>query len=259
MDTDKDHYDSTPETYRRIVHTPAATTASASTDVIGGQRWSKEPEMMESWLAAQQGASQAPGIDAVLRQLKWRFENILERGPTAPTERDARDGIAAIDAALARAPLPAQGDGSETQRWTCFHCGDSFTDRAAAALHFGSTERQEPICGVSQQRYREMELRMEAYNAEDADIHREMHRMRNEHQQALRRAEEDGYAKGLRDAAPAQAGDARDDMNKRLLDALKRLLERFLIVYGEPASGAVPHEVTIARAAIAASAKEKKA
>jgi hypothetical protein len=53
-------------------------------------------------------------------------------------------------------------------------------------------------------------------------------------------------------AAPAQAGDTRGDMNKRLLDALKRLLERFLIVYGEPASGAIPHEVTIAQAAIAA-------
>lgn len=37
---------------------PAATTASAS--VIGGQRWSKEAEMMESWLAT------APNRDAVL-------------------------------------------------------------------------------------------------------------------------------------------------------------------------------------------------
>jgi hypothetical protein len=61
-----------------------------------------------------------------------------------------------------------------------------------------------------------------------------------------------GFDGGARCAAPA-AGTDRDAA--RLRNALERLLERFLIVYREPANGAVPHEVTIARAAIAAHSK----
>lgn len=93
------------------------------------------------------------------------------------------------------APAPAA-----TPEWTCFHCDERFTDRDAAALHFGTSERQDPICKVSQAEYRSMEARMVDYNDEDAEIHRQMHRQRIEHHHALQRAEEAGYARGLRDA-----------------------------------------------------------
>jgi len=92
---------------------------------------------------------------------------------------------------------------TEQAGWRCFHCDAYFTDRDSAALHFGTNERHQPMCSVSPAKYREMERRMEEYNAEDAEIHRQMHRQRNEHAQALLRAEEDGYAKGAKDASPA--------------------------------------------------------
>lgn len=86
-------------------------------------------------------------------------------------------------------------------KWRCFHCDQTFTDRDAAAVHFGTSERHQPMCSISSNEYREMERRMEQYNAEDAEIHREMYRQRNEHIQALRRAEEIGYAKGVAESS----------------------------------------------------------
>jgi flagellar biosynthesis/type III secretory pathway protein FliH len=47
---------------------------------------------------------------------------------------------------------------------------------------------------------RKNEVEMERYREEDTDLHREIARMGAEHQAALQRAEEAGYAKGLRDA-----------------------------------------------------------
>ncbi|MNF00926.1 hypothetical protein D3C80_1998320 [compost metagenome] len=48
-----------------------------------------------------------------------------------------------------------------------------------------------------------MEARMRSYNDEDAEIHRAMARQRTQHQIELRRAEEQGYSRGLKDAADA--------------------------------------------------------
>jgi hypothetical protein len=92
--------------------------------------------------------------------------------------------------------------------WRCFHCDERFTGKDAAALHFGTHEYQEPACLIDIAKYREMEALQLRYNDEDADVHRTMRRMETEHQQALRRAEEDGYSKGLSDAAkyPYEAG-----------------------------------------------------
>jgi hypothetical protein len=85
--------------------------------------------------------------------------------------------------------------------WRCFHCDERFTDKDAAALHFGTHEYQEPACLIDIAKYREMEALQLRYADEDACVHRTMRRMETDHQQALRRAEEDGYAKGLADAA----------------------------------------------------------
>ncbi|EMV1289258.1 hypothetical protein QM013_29720 [Pseudomonas aeruginosa] len=41
---------------------------------------------------------------------------------------------------------------------------------------------------------------MRSYNDEDAEIHRAMARQRTQHQIELRRAEEQGYARGLKEA-----------------------------------------------------------
>jgi len=51
------------------------------------------------YLAAPVAQSTAENVrDAALEEAKWRFANILERGPSAPTRNDALKGIAAIDA-----------------------------------------------------------------------------------------------------------------------------------------------------------------
>jgi hypothetical protein len=95
---------------------------------------------------------------------------------------------------------------AEPVAWRCFHCSEEFTDREAAALHFGTHEHQEPACMIDIAKFREMEALQLRYVDEDADVHRAMRRMESGHQQALRRAEEDGYAKGLIDAVKYPQG-----------------------------------------------------
>lgn len=85
--------------------------------------------------------------------------------------------------------------------WRCFHCDAAFIDAKQAALHFGTKLRHDPVCQVSAERLRELELQLERYQEEDTDLHRQIYRMQAQHATALRREEEKGYARGLRDAA----------------------------------------------------------
>jgi hypothetical protein len=62
------------------------------------------------------------------------------------------------------------------------------------------TMAQEPACTIDIAEYRRMEAMHRRHCDDDTDLHRQIARMESDHQQALMRAEEDGYAKGLRDA-----------------------------------------------------------
>lgn len=90
--------------------------------------------------------------------------------------------------------------------WRCFHCDEVFTDRAAAADHFGSDPMASPACQISAEQrgllnaLRNAEDEIARYRGEDSDKDRAMAAMAADHAQALVRAEEAGYAKGLRDA-----------------------------------------------------------
>lgn len=97
--------------------------------------------------------------------------------------------------------MPRLASAQQANEWRCFHCDERFTDKDAAALHFGTHEYQEPACLIDIAKYREMEALQLRYADEDACVHRTMRRMETEHQQALRSAEEAGYARGLADAA----------------------------------------------------------
>ena len=91
----------------------------------------------------------------------------------------------------------------ESLYWRCFYCDEVFTDRESAHLHFGAGgifDHKEPACKIDIAAYRAMEETVRRYQEEDAPIHRQMHRMAGEHAVALRRAEELGYARGVRDA-----------------------------------------------------------
>lgn len=83
--------------------------------------------------------------------------------------------------------------------WRCFHCDETFTDAKEAALHFGTTQAQKPACQLNLKWLRYVERQLERYRDEDTDLHRQMHAMASRHQTELRREEEKGYARGLRD------------------------------------------------------------
>ncbi len=90
--------------------------------------------------------------------------------------------------------------------WTCFHCGETFTNSIEAGRHFGRNQSAEPACrikGAKEQglviALRAAEAELDRYRKEDSDKDREMGRMQSDHDVALRREEERGYEKGLRD------------------------------------------------------------
>jgi hypothetical protein len=99
---------------------------------------------------------------------------------------------------------------SACKSWRCFHCDEVFTDWGAARNHFGYTpDDGAPACrvegGLASQLYH-LRLALAAYRSEDTDLHRKQRAMEAEHAVALRRAEEQGYAAGLRDALLLKVG-----------------------------------------------------
>lgn len=84
--------------------------------------------------------------------------------------------------------------------WRCFHCDQVFTDEASARAHFGVSQMDIPYCEMKAEDVREMESELERYRAEDTALHRQIHAMQADHYTALKREEEKGYARGLRDA-----------------------------------------------------------
>lgn len=94
--------------------------------------------------------------------------------------------------------------------WTCFHCGDTFTTPGAARDHFGFDPSSDPACRikVGEERGLVMELRrveakyvklLEDTCDEGGKVAQEFYGLGAKHQCELRRAEEEGYRKGLRD------------------------------------------------------------
>lgn len=94
--------------------------------------------------------------------------------------------------------------------WKCFHCGEMMHSEWRAAEHFGETMAQEPACTIDVAEYRRMEAVHRRHCDDDTDLHRQIARMESDHQRALMRAEEEGYAKGLRDAGQAMQAQQQD-------------------------------------------------
>jgi len=96
-------------------------------------------------------------------------------------------------------PIPKHG-------WTCFFCGETFTTPGSAQDHFGSEPYAEVACKIKagEERGLIMELRkveaeLARYRNEDSDKDREFYKMKVDHSIALRKAEEQGYERGLLD------------------------------------------------------------
>jgi flagellar biosynthesis/type III secretory pathway protein FliH len=93
--------------------------------------------------------------------------------------------------------------------WRCFHCGAAFTKAQAAhaRAHFGRAEDADPVCLIRTAgedallaALRKAEDELAGYRSEDQEILRALWAMQSDHRQALVRAEEEGYERGLRDA-----------------------------------------------------------
>jgi flagellar biosynthesis/type III secretory pathway protein FliH len=104
-----------------------------------------------------------------------------------------------------RAKLSSKERVAETRReWRCFHCDEVFTDWGEARNHFGYTpEDGPPSCKTTRGEDSELyhlKRRLELYQREDTELHRELHAKSAEMAAAVRQAEEQGYARGLQDA-----------------------------------------------------------
>lgn len=83
--------------------------------------------------------------------------------------------------------------------WRCFHCDEKFTDRIEAERHFGKYQDCTPACQVGVELFRKMEAELESYRTESDATSREFYGLGAKHAGELRRAEEEGYEKGLKD------------------------------------------------------------
>jgi hypothetical protein len=98
------------------------------------------------------------------------------------------------------------------KQWRCFHCDQVFTNLRCATIHFGGDEAATCACVLSHEQHlvdhiRDLEAQLDGYRAEDTKILRSIYTLEADHRQALIRAEEEGYNKGVRDMTPlAKAG-----------------------------------------------------
>lgn len=98
---------------------------------------------------------------------------------------------------------------NEQVSWRCFHCAEVFTDREAAADHFGVQIdgcADDVACklnatdGLLLKMLREAQQELRQYHQEDNAAFRQFYVLGADHATALRREEEKGYARGLEDA-----------------------------------------------------------
>ena len=93
--------------------------------------------------------------------------------------------------------------------WRCFHCGELFTDRQEAGLHFGIDEGKTPACLIKgaegglikalRDAERQADDAMWSVHQESTDAAKAFHQQRCRHDQALIAAEQVGYDRGLAD------------------------------------------------------------
>jgi hypothetical protein len=91
------------------------------------------------------------------------------------------------------------------KQWRCFHCDEVFTSRRWAAEHFGADEGELPACKLASHEghlvtyIRKLEDQLARYRQDDSDVMRSIMALQCEQASALRREEEKGYERGVRD------------------------------------------------------------
>lgn len=96
-------------------------------------------------------------------------------------------------------------------KWRCFHCNEVFTDKRCATAHFGASENNYAACQIKSfeghlvEYIRKLEAQLDQYRAEDSLVLRSIYSQEADHRQALIRAEEDGYGRGVVDMTKLDA------------------------------------------------------
>jgi hypothetical protein len=91
------------------------------------------------------------------------------------------------------------------KQWRCFHCDEVFTSFRCASIHFGASEAATPACKLKSyevhlvEHIRALEDQLQAYRVEDGHILRSIYSLEADHRQALVKAEQAGYDKGVAD------------------------------------------------------------
>lgn len=92
--------------------------------------------------------------------------------------------------------------------WRCFFCDEVFHTKETAAEHFGSDDgcySEGPACKLNEleggllKLYREALAELWHYRNDDSEVSKTLYKLGGDHAVTLRRAEEEGYAKGLKD------------------------------------------------------------
>lgn len=96
------------------------------------------------------------------------------------------------------------------KRWRCFHCDTVFRSEHEAGIHFGADVAGTCACVLPHEQHlvehiRDLESQLESYRTESDQIMRSIMTLEAEHQVALRREEEKGYERGLRDGRAVAA------------------------------------------------------
>lgn len=124
---------------------------------------------------------------------------------------------------------------AEQRAWRCFHCDEIFASREDAANHFGPFECEKTACQLTADEkgivglLRDALAELAVYRREDNAAFRHFYALGSDHAIKERKAEEEGYAKGLADGRslptpsqeptapfperpPVQHGDVRDEV-----------------------------------------------
>jgi len=145
--------------------------------------------------------------DSLIHEQIEAAAKVLAEGMDYPWEPMPEQGrktmralaVKVVEAALTHAK-PTEGGVVEATAWRCFHCDETFTTAKAAQEHFGKSEYQRPGCQIDVAEYRRMEEVNRRHCEEDTDLHRAIYAAQSEGAEKARRAEEEGYSRGLKDA-----------------------------------------------------------
>lgn len=90
------------------------------------------------------------------------------------------------------------------KQWRCFHCDAVYTNEFEAGIHFGADQAGTCACVMPHEQHlvekiRDLERQLDSYRDDRDSIMLSITTLEGQQQDALRREEEKGYERGVRD------------------------------------------------------------